>query len=183
VGVDLIGDGDGEITLGTNTTGLPAGVYCPGSGGLNNIPQIAKSFVGKVSYSMSARGKMRPDGDINLDCSSYVSQVLKCAGYSIPGVADKLVNTTSINSKGEKVTAVQISNNQLLLNGKAVKAGDVFGWTTPKDNRHVVMSLGGTKIIDVHGGTGNTDNAKEMDINFYMNVRNYKIQYVYRLPI
>lgn len=183
VGIDLVGDGDGEITLGTSTAGLPAGVYCPGTGGLNAVPQIAKSFVGKVSYSMTERGKMRSDGDINLDCSSYVSQVLRCAGYSIPGVADKFVNTSSINAKSEKVTSAQIVNNQLLLNGKAVKAGDVFGWVTPQARRHVVMSLGGTKIIDVHGGTGNTDNAKEMDIDFYLNVRKFNIQYVYRLPI
>lgn len=180
IGVEIIGDGTSNFAYGTKTRGLSSKVYCPGSGGKTELSKIATSFTGNVVYSQSARNTVRSDGKQSLDCSSYVAQVLNCAGYTIPGVAKGFVNTSSIFSKSEAIRGGFTKNGkELVVNGKQLAVGDLLGWRK-NGTGHVVMYLGNGRIIDVHGPNGSEANAQQWDsIDYYQN--KYGFQYVYRV--
>ncbi len=143
VDVELEGDSNAPIQ-GTNL--LPAGIVC--SGGISNIPNIAKSFNGKMTYSQDIpKGQAGPNNTIKLDCSGFVNYVLKCA------------NTPFINSgtdiifkDAEKVTdASKISSTK--INGIDLKVGDLIGWrplNDKKGNGHVMIYIGNGTVADSH---------------------------------
>ncbi|MBU0611932.1 C40 family peptidase, partial [Patescibacteria group bacterium] len=140
--------GDTEMPIGDISV-LPSGIIC--SGGQSNIPNIAKSFKGKMTYEMGAKGIVGPSNTIKLDCSGFVNYVLKCAG--MPFING---GTSGIFTNQEKVTS--ISENK--VNGKELKLGDLVGWravdNTPKYKYgHVMIYIGNgqVQVADSHGGS------------------------------
>ena len=116
------------------------GVKCPESGGSAAIPEIAKSFEGKVTYDQNKRGTISGN-TIYLDCSSFALQVYKCAGF-----------TPSGTYSGNIFTGSQVQN---IPPGDITKLGlgDLLGWMPGEDpkgpNGHVVIYIGGGQIIDL----------------------------------
>jgi hypothetical protein len=180
IGVDIVGDGTSSFTYGTKTKGLPSPVSCPGAGGRNQLSPIAMSFQNNVVYNQSLRNALQANGKVALDCSSYVAQVLSCAGYAIPGVSTGGVNTGTIfGNNAEKISSITTTGGEVVVNNKQLIVGDLLGWKG--STGHVVMYLGRGQIIDVHGPSGSTNNATVWpNINYYQS--KYGFQYVYRLP-
>ncbi|MES2224788.1 MAG: NlpC/P60 family protein [Patescibacteria group bacterium] len=181
IGVEIVGDGSTSFNLGTKTKGLPTPVYCPGSGGRAQLSKIAMSFQNNVVYNQTLRNSLQPNGKVALDCSSYVAQVLNCAGYTIPGVSTSNTNTASIfgGSGAEKISTISSANGVVTVNNKVLQVGDLLGWTGSKG--HVVMYIGGGQIIEVHGPKGSITNAKVWpSIDWYQ--KNYGFKSVYRIP-
>ena len=134
----------------TNTSEEKFNIYCPGSGGVDEIKKIAQSFAKKVTYSQSKRGSY-DQSSIYLDCSSFVAQVYECAGLDLPGTP------TTLGMLGGQETITSI--NGIQFNGKELKVGDVLGWTKGESRKfpnagHVVIYIGGGSFIEVSGGSG-----------------------------
>jgi hypothetical protein len=181
IGVEIVGDGNTTFTPGTKTKGLPTPVYCPGSGGRGQLSKIATSFQNNVVYNQTLRNSLQTNGKIALDCSSYVAQVLSCAGYNISGVSTGNTNTGTIfgSAKAEKITSITSANGVVTVNNKALEVGDLLGWTGSKG--HVVMYIGSGQIVEVHGPTGSLTNAKVWpSIDWYQS--HYGFKSVYRVP-
>lgn len=127
-------------------------VECPGSGGIQSLPSIAKSFRGKVTYNNDKRGTIdNSSKTIYLDCSSFVAQVYSCAGLSNP--TGGIGNTSGIFAYSSPI--------QNPPDISTLKVGDLVGWT--KDDYktkygHVMMYMGGGEFIHTPGFNG-TNNA------------------------
>ncbi len=112
-------------------------IYCPGSGGRDAIPQIARSMVGKITYSMNYRFTQAPSNTWHLDCSGFVHTVYQCAGLPSPGTY-----TGNIFSKKEGIF------------GRQVQVGDLIGWVSGENKEsygHVIMYIGDGKTIESTG--------------------------------
>jgi cell wall-associated NlpC family hydrolase len=175
---DLEGDNDSyqtAITYTGGTAGLagynfknarfPSGVVCPGqTGGTGDINTIARSFIGKVTYNQLTspqgyppRGNPGPNGTFMLDCSSYVSTVLMCAGVTPPY---SYAQTSTIFKGKERVTSVEAKDGKGYVNGKELKPGDLIGWTAEDKVKgvrggHVVIYIGNGLVIQSVGGKNN----------------------------
>jgi hypothetical protein len=157
---------NGESTINPtpiSTTDLQkiTGIYCPGSGGIAQLPAISQSFGNHVTYNQDKRHTY-DTSTIYLDCSSYVSQIYSCAGLASPGntSADIFNPSDAVNSIAE------------------VKTGDILGWKKDENNEksgHVVMSLGGDTIIEVSNPPGEIN--KNAHINSLKNYEN-RIKYI-----
>ena len=139
-------DGDTNSPIG-EISSLPSSIIC--SGGKANIPNIAKSFNGKMTYSQDIpKGQGGPNSTIKLDCSGYVNYVLKCAG--VPFVNS---GTAVIFQNAEKVTSIEGSK----INGRELMVGDLVGWRPGdnpkrfKNNGHVMIYVGNGQLADSHG--------------------------------
>ena len=140
-------------------------VYCPGSGGVDEIEKIAQSFAGKVTYSQSKRGTY--DGSsIYLDCSSFVAQVYECAGLDLPG------DPTTLGMLTGQEDITNISGTK--VNGEELQPGDVLGWMKGESRKfpragHVVLYLGGGSFIEVSGGGGAKNAVHIRPLSHYLN--------------
>jgi hypothetical protein len=148
VSVDTVtGDigGDTNAPIGS-TQSLPSGIVC--SGGKANIPTIAASFNGKMTYSQDVpKGQAGPNSTIKLDCSGFANYVLKCAGvpFTNSGSADIFKGAERVNTSTMTDTSV---------NGKTLQIGDLIGWTPSDDskgNGHVMIYVGNGTVNDSHG--------------------------------
>lgn len=119
------------------------GIYCPGSGGKNELSKIANSFYqnrDKIDYSQEKR-MTASNTTIYLDCSSFVKQIYSCAGLSIGGYNTKTMFNSSSKSAYDWYEEGQNSNP---------KIGDLFGWTkNSKMEGHIVMYIGNNKMIEL----------------------------------
>jgi hypothetical protein len=146
VTADIGGDSNAPIG-GINV--LPTGIVC--SGGKANIPNIAASFNGKMTYSQAIpKGQAGPNSTIQLDCSGFANYVLECAGalFTNSGSADIFRNAEKVNQSTMTDTSV---------NGKALQVGDLIGWTPsddPRGNGHVMIYVGNGVVNDSHGPAG-----------------------------
>ncbi|MCX6753139.1 MAG: NlpC/P60 family protein [Candidatus Nomurabacteria bacterium] len=143
--------GDTNTPIASNITGtLPSGIVC--TSGQSNIPAIANSFAGKMTYLMGAKGTPGPNNTIQLDCSGFVNYVLKCAG--VPFING---GTANIFSGAENVTSISGSS----VNGQALHIGDLLGWMPGElgnkygGSGHVMIYIGNSSVqaADSHGGS------------------------------
>lgn len=146
---------------------FPSGVICPAKNmGQGDIAAIAKSFVGKVTYAQlenppkGPRGTPTNTGHFFLDCSSYVTTVLKCAGINPPSYA--VTNQLFAGAEATNETGIKIENGKGYINNVELKIGDLIGWkdtdkVSCRNGRcsgHVVLYIGNGQVIDSHGGKG-----------------------------
>lgn len=146
--IDLGGEGTTPLNETIIQTQLQSiGVTCAKSGGTNALVGIAQSYVNRSTYSQEARNTTS-GGKINLDCSSYVSQVYVCAGLSNPGGT-----TVGIFGAG-RTSVVNISADGRMVDNTVLKVGDLLGWRQGENgekNGHVVMYIGNGQVIDAQG--------------------------------
>lgn len=124
------------------------GINCPGSGGKSSLESIGQQFIGKSTYSQSARNTYN-ESSVFLDCSSFVAQVYTCAGLGSPGG-----NTNTIFSTGGANTR-QV--NGATFDFSTLHVGDLIGWKPSDDKNgdgHVMIYLGGGKIMDASSTAG-----------------------------
>ena len=180
-----------------------AGIFCPGSGGSAAIPAILASFLGHVTYRFggghpgstappynsdtsgyecpAGSGTLCknscPPGQMCLDCSAFVDTALKCAGIPSPGGGTGYIFNTG---SAEKIDLRTFSDG--MINGKLIKNGDLFGWTStdnpgpsPKKDAvgHVLMYSNG-ELWDSSGGQagripGNSIHHKPINTTYYLN--------------
>jgi cell wall-associated NlpC family hydrolase len=139
------------------------GIHCPGSGGSAEIPKIAESMVGKITYSMQKRGTSGPGGTWYLDCSFFVYTVYSCAGLPSPGQT-----TSVIFPKAQKIDQPTVTATS--INGRLLRPGDLIGWMSgpegPKNEKfgHVVMYIGNGKAIESTSGDGGKNPGKGVQI-------------------
>ena len=154
-------EGDGDFSdasepgkWGAGET-LPNGfnITCPGSGGSQSVRSIVSSFEGKVTYRFNGKGsntnftgndagKSCPSGTICLDCSGFINQIHKCAGIPRQGTG-----TANIFGQGdvEKIKTWEENNNNVIINNKELKPGDVIG----QPSWHVFIYVGNGEFADV----------------------------------
>ncbi len=131
---------------------FPNGVICPKSGGKAKIREIAASWQGKATYSQIKRGTPGPNGTQYLDCSSYVTTVLLCAGIQPATYA-----TTQAMFEGkagsEKFSKSEVieSPGKIFIKGKELQPGDLLGWRNGSKG-HVVIYVGGGKFRESQVG-------------------------------
>lgn len=168
--------GDTDMPTVFNKNSLPSGIVC--SGNKSNIPNIVKSFSGKMTYEMGAKGNAGPNNTIKLDCSGFVNYVLDCANSNFVSGG-----TASIFSNAEKVTS--ISGNK--VNNKDLQIGDLVGWragdlTTDKYG-HVMIYVGNgnVEVADSNGGGGKHPVGGALGI---FNISKYQnsIKFIRRIP-
>ncbi len=154
VSAEIEGDTDVPVSLGSSGTIQPtsAGIICNKTGGFSALPNIAKSFSGRMTYEMGAKGKAGPGGTIKYDCSGFVNAALQCAGINKNSVNG---GTWSIFSgtKAEKVTSpASITNTS--INNTTLQVGDLIGWKAENGEPfgHVMIYIGGGMLADSHGG-------------------------------
>lgn len=164
--------GDTDAPIG-NTSTLPSGIIC--SGGKINIPNIAKSFGGKMTYQMGEKGNtISSDGIIKLDCSGFVNYVLKCA--DVPFVNG---GTASIFNGAESVKTI----SGAMVNDKVLSIGDLVGWRAGENGEqygHVMIYIGSGQIqvADSHGKTTPGNALGIFSISQYQD----RIKYIKRAP-
>ncbi len=113
--------------------------------GQDSIKQMVDKTKGKVTYNQSLRGTSGPGNTIYLDCSSYASLILECAGFT--GIPSYTGN---------------IFQSRTEFNGdiNSLQPGDLVGWPPDSGSGHVFIYLGDGVFGDAHGGSGkNTGNA------------------------
>jgi cell wall-associated NlpC family hydrolase len=131
---------------------FPSGVVCPKSGGKARISEIAASWQGKATYSQVKRGTPGPNGTQHLDCSSYVTTVLLCAGIQPATYA-----TTKAMFEGkpgsEKFSKLDVreESGKIFIKNKELQPGDLLGWRNG-DKGHVVIYVGGGKFRESQVG-------------------------------
>lgn len=148
VDIEIVGDTNAPISV-DKPNASSIGIVCNG-GGKANIPTIAKSFSGKMTYSQDIpKGQPGPNNTIKLDCSGYVNYVLSCAGVD----NSKINSGTSIIFTGaEKVNTLEGTK----VNGKEIQIGDLVGWKPSDDKKgygHVMIYIGGGLVADSHGSS------------------------------
>ncbi len=160
--------GNGVTGYDFSKATFPNGIICPAKNmGQGDIATIAKSFIGKITYAQlepppkGPRGTPAPNGYFFLDCSSYVTTVLKCAGINPPAYA--VTTQLFLNAEPTTTERVLVQNGIGYINGIALKPGDLLGWKDTDRvsckkgggcSGHVVMYIGGGQVIDSHGGKG-----------------------------
>ena len=110
---------------------------------INQLISIGASFSGKATYSMVKRNTFDSSKPTAyFDCSSYVAQVYKCAGFNAPG------NNTGDIFGSDPITVIGTKVNNVEL-----KVGDLLGWKAGggEPYGHVVMYVGGGQVIDAQG--------------------------------
>ena len=150
VRVDLGGESATPFTPISPEALAAIGITC--SGGSGNLSTISQSFVGHSNYSQSARNTIS-GGKVNVDCSSFVSQVYVCAGLSNPGGT-----TAGIFGPGTRsIPVTSIGADGKTLNGLPIQVGDLLGWRQGENNErfgHVMMYIGNGQVIDAQGQGG-----------------------------
>ncbi len=151
-----IPDATVQVDLGGENTTVPfkaiaktdlqqLGVSCGGTGGKAAVGTIGQQFIGKTTYSQTARNTFS-SSTIYLDCSSFVDQVYACAGLASPGN-----NTNQIFGSGaQPVDGPSLDETKL-------HPGDLLGWKPSDDkfgNGHVVIYMGNGKILDASSTAG-----------------------------
>lgn len=173
------GDENNDLTGDALRNARNVGATCPGEGGAAMIPEIARSFQGKVAYRWNGKGgpppySEKPDGrfyefndfcpagQICLDCSGFTNLVLRCAGVRMEppwgGVGFFL------GLGGETVDPASnpdFANN--IINGKELEPGDIVGYRKgdthmvkgktkiAENSGHVIMYIGNGEVMDSHG--------------------------------
>lgn len=171
----------GGFTAGTTLTSgdllkpgaLPEGVYCPKTGGSQEVAKVAKSFIGKVTYRYG--GKINntapypletqefktscPTGQKCLDCSGFVDVVLMCTGLATD---NKSINTggRTNNKDYETITNPTVnitwdSTNGLKIKKEGLKSGKetpIYGGDVLVWPGHVYLYIGGGEFIDSNSG-------------------------------
>jgi|GEM_PF-3935617 len=181
VSAEIEGDTDAPVTLGSSGTIQPesTGIICNKTGGFSVLPTVVKSFKGKMTYEMGAKGKAGPGGTIKYDCSGFVNATLQCAG----------INKNSVNggtwtifsgAKAEKISSpVSITNTS--INNVSLQVGDLVGWKAENGEPfgHVMIYIGGGLIADSHGGK---EGRKQGGAYGQFSIEKYKdrIKYVVR---
>lgn len=172
--IEIEGDTNDPITNATSfiQTTQSLGIMCPQSGGLASIPQIASSFSGKTTYQMGGKGTQIQNNTVLLDCSGYVNRVLQCAGVSFVNGG-----TSSIFTGAESVTSL----TNTTVNGITLKNGDLLGWKAGggEKNGHVLIYVGGGKVMDSHGPAGKIGQAIG---NFSVDKYKDRIKFIKRAP-
>lgn len=157
-------DFDGAISF-SEIDKFPS-IICPKQTGVATIPDIVKSFEGKVTYRFGGKGgpppyeedtqkidgrptkDFCPVGQICLDCSGFINVVKACAGYTA-GTA----GTSRIFVGAEEV----VTCTDTSVNGVELQPGDIFGWrgderTPPKKGGgHVLIYIGGGQMAESNG--------------------------------
>jgi len=145
-------EGNSSITIKSGQ--FPASVSCPGKGKESSIKSIAQSFEGKVTYAVGkegGKGEPGPKGTILLDCSGFVTTVLKCAGFK-PGTDFTDGGTSNLfDAKSEVITTAK----ENIVNNKVLRSGDIVGYVASdikgKKYGHVLIFTG-TSFIQSRGG-------------------------------
>lgn len=160
------GDGSGVITRDNLQS---VGIQCAGSG---DVGTIAKSFIGKTTYRMGAKGgnppysaeskkdktgrpykEYCPSGTICLDCSGFVALVADCAGLAAKnesgGTASIFASAQPITSCGNDWVTLEDRSKQTLTAGDLIgfKSGD---WSESTSG-HVWMYIGNGTLINSVG--------------------------------
>ena len=126
----------------------------------NDIAAIAKSYLGKSTYQFGGKGghaetrkkdgkKEEPcpvSGQICIDCSGYVNQVLECAGK----IQNHLGGTSEIFSTSEPKRTMEKKNGKYLVNGKKLAPGDLIG----KGGYHVAIYIGNGEFMHATANNG-----------------------------
>ncbi len=174
--VSLSGINDASITNSGGFTNSPVslnftpptGIVCPKAGGSARIAEIVNSLNGKVTYRFGGKGgpapypsdtkmcdnniacsSFCPTGTICLDCTGFVDYVLECAGLNPPGGSSGMAFSTGTGL--ETITTQTEANGETVLNGQALKPGDVVGWTTGTPGTsvgHAFVYIGGGKAAE-----------------------------------
>lgn len=169
VSAEIGGDTDAQTVFNRST--LPAGIVC--SGGQSNISNIAKSFNGKMTYEMGAKGTVGLNNTIKLDCSGFVNYVLDCAG--LPDFVSG--GTASIFANAEKITSISGTT----INNIELKIGDVIGWKAGENGEkfgHIMIYIGGGQFADSHSSASTGSALGTFSISQYQN----RIKYIKRAP-
>ncbi len=181
VTAEIEGDTDAPVTMGSSGTIEPSsvGITCNKTGGFPVLTNVAKSFNGKMTYQMGAKGTKGPGGTIKYDCSGFVNAALQCAG----------INKNSVNggtwtifsgTKAEKVSSPNSITNTS-INNIALQVGDLVGWKAENGEEfgHVMIYIGGGLLADSHGGK---EGRKQGGAYGQFSVEKYKnrIKYVVR---
>ncbi|MDP3794041.1 MAG: NlpC/P60 family protein, partial [Candidatus Uhrbacteria bacterium] len=156
------GDSAGDLDPTIEKT---PGVYCPRTGGADELPKIVQSLAEKVTYRWGGKGgsppypekksgpyaafaNFCPPGMLCLDCSGFVNFVRSCAGFQkISG------NTTDMFQNAEKIDKIDMQNKT--VNGIALQPGDLFGYTANESKSgagHVIMYVGRGRTVQSRGG-------------------------------
>lgn len=164
--VQLVKDsGDASGTISTENLEA-AGIDCPGSG---DVATIARSFLGRTTYRLGAKGgsapyssetkidssgrhysEYCPEGTVCLDCSGFVSMVAQCAGLASKGesggTSGIFTSAPSIASCGSDSVTLGDGTTHTLTAGDLVgfKTGD---WTE-SNSGHVWMYIGNGELIN-----------------------------------
>lgn len=189
--------GSGITGYNFNNATFPTGVICPTKGqGSGDITTIAKSFIGKITYSQldpppkGPRGTNSSTGHFFLDCSSYVNTVLKCSGKNPPAYAF----TGEIFSVSNGATPftwsdVKIdSQKNVYIKGKILNPGNLIGWkgsdrincTSKGCSGHVVVYIGGGLIMDSNSGSNKSPGAA---VGQPFSIEKYKERYRWLQPV
>jgi len=177
---------------------LSLNIYCPGSGGSQEVKQIAESFEGKVAYRFGGRGsdlgagkifndggKNRncgnqacnnfcPDNNLCIDCSAFISHVLDCAGLT----SGDLGGTDTI--LGGKET-INMSNSNLSIgniNGIPLNPGDLIG-----KPGHIAVYIGNGEFAESSSSNNGRLEGNGVQIsNMSDRFETWKFDTVRRLP-
>ncbi len=166
---------------------FPSGVMCPGqTGSVGDIATIARSFAGKITYAQlesppkGPRGTPASAGNFFLDCSSFVTTVLRCAGIT---PAYNYAQTSVIFRGKERVTSVNVISGEGYVNGIKLKPGDLIGWTAQdgvsKNGGHVVIYIGNGLIMEAIGGKGRQPGKSVAAPHSLLEYKKYR--WVYRI--
>jgi hypothetical protein len=149
--VTFDGDVDGVVSKYADTSAYFKSVnfHCPGLGGLNEIPKIALSAEGKVTYKLAQKGTPGPNGTVYSDCSGFAAKLYQCAGVPFPASSA----FTGHIFKGAEVITSSASITATSVNGKPLRPGDMLGWTAGGGERqgHVFTYIGNGRMVDSHG--------------------------------
>ena len=166
-----------ERVAAINTLSKSLGIYCPYSGGQEEIPKIVKSFEGNTTYRLGGKyfnlaiekpgeytgkdtGKSCPHTEsLCLDCSGFTNMVLQCAGVVKKHVGKNsgtsgtfgVTNTKTITDKD-----VDIEKNT--VKGEVLEIGDLIGQTGGNFG-HILIYIGDGKFAD---STSNSRNINKM---------------------
>lgn len=197
-GLSYAGGTSGVAGYNVKNAIFPNGIMCPGkTGGTGDVATIAKSFVGKVTYNQlqtdknnkagyPSRGNPGPNSTFMLDCSSYVTTVLQCAGI-VP--AYQYAQTSLIFKGKEKITGgVEVKNGVGYINGKELKPGDLIGWTSAdkvvcsgsRCSGHVVIYIGNGQIMESVGGKGRSP-GKSVIAPHSLEIWKTQYRWIYRI--
>jgi cell wall-associated NlpC family hydrolase len=145
VTIDLGGESSAPFIPISPTSLQGLGISCPGSGGKVNVASIGQQFIGKSTYSQTARNTFS-SSTVYLDCSSFAAQVYKCAGLANPGGT-----TEAMFSNGAKAV------NGSTFDFTTLHPGDLVGWRPGDDknkNGHVMIYLGNGKVLHASSPAG-----------------------------
>lgn len=144
--MEIDGDVNAPVSINASNT-KNIGIKCNDG---SDIPTIARSFKGKMTYSQDLPKGQISNNLIKNDCSGFVNMVIQCSGAKIPKINSGTSVIFSI-SEAEKVDKSRTTATS--INGKELIYGDLVGWKPTDDkggNGHVMIYIGNGLVADSH---------------------------------